>query len=244
MKELIEKRKKPRELSPKVRALIYDQAIRYRNTPREFLANRLIKEIEDSYELPPSFETCIRMISRARNSDNPLDEPWSLGTISKYPELFPPDSAYIMADMTRGIPIYSDQGNYLGIPPLPRYSIRQAIWITRLYPILKGLFNLDEDELHHKVNKISNAYRFSEIASELNNEESFDTSYLDQLLFEGDFDSLISEYMDSLKELAFSEKLKKNQTVYHELISDEEPDEPDMPETDDNSDGEDNKEGE
>jgi hypothetical protein len=47
-----------------------------------------------------------------------------------------------------------------------------------------------------------------------------------------------------MRELAFSEKIKKNQTVYHQLVSDEEPDEPDKPETDDNSDGEDNKEGE
>ncbi len=80
---MTEKRKKPRELKPTVRALIYDQAIRYRNTPREFLANKLISEIEELGELPPSFETCIRMISKARNSDNPLDEPWSLGTMSK-----------------------------------------------------------------------------------------------------------------------------------------------------------------
>lgn len=202
-------RGKPRRLKPTVRALIYDQAIRYKNMPREFLANKLISEIEELGELPPSFETCKRMISKARNSDNPLEQPWSLGVMSKYPEFFPPESAYIMANMIGGIRVYGDYGHYVGIPPGPQYSIRQAIWITRIYPIIKGLFNFDERELQSKVNRVSNAYRIAEIASELDNEESFDTWELDHSLIEGNFDKIKAWSDRNMRDLALSGQLDK-----------------------------------
>ena len=92
-------RRKPGKLKPSIKRFIFQEAIRQRNVPRELLAHRLIKEIDESGELAPSLETTKRYISKARNSDNPIDQPWTLGACRDYPTFFPPSSLLFLTKM-------------------------------------------------------------------------------------------------------------------------------------------------
>lgn len=82
-------RLKPRELKPSVKQYLFTEAIRQRKVPRELLANRLIRELEESHEIPPTLETAKRYISKARNAHNPIDQPWTLGACKEYSSFSP-----------------------------------------------------------------------------------------------------------------------------------------------------------
>lgn len=161
------------KLKPTIKQFIFQEAIRQRNIPRELLAHRLIKEISESGELPPSLETTKRYISRARNSDNPIDQPWTLGACRDYPTFFPPSSLLFLAKM-QYMDIFKNIRNQ-------GFSIRKAMWIVRLQPLVKEFFEPDDFKDEHMIlANIAEAYSIAEMISEFIAEPTFDTSDLDE----------------------------------------------------------------
>jgi len=76
-------------------------------------------------EVVPSEETIEKLISRARNhEDSPLDQPWCVGYLSKYP--IPPEALPIVMDM------YQSSLNMEG----QRFTIRVALWVARLSQLI------------------------------------------------------------------------------------------------------------
>ena len=161
------------KLKPTIKRFIFQEAIRQRNVPRELLANRLIKEIEESGELAPSLQTAKRYISKARNSDNPIDQPWTLGACRDYPTFFPPRSLLFLTKM--------QCMDILGNIRNQGFSIRKAMWIVRLQPLVKEFFQPDDfKEEHMTLANIAEAYSIAEMISEFIGEPTFDSSDLDE----------------------------------------------------------------
>lgn len=186
---------KPRELKPSVKRLIIQRAITQRKVPREFLANQLIREIEESGEIPPTLETAKRYISKARNSDNPLDKPWTLGACREYPTYFPPSSlTFLMKCKKREmsyIPVIGEDKLY--------FSIRKAIWMVRLQPIIQNIIkpsNFEEED--QILFNVSEAYSMIELINEITGKETFDSSALDEALCSGNIGHILSSYFDAV----------------------------------------------
>jgi hypothetical protein len=171
--------------------------------PREFLANELIKEIEESGEIPPTLETAKRYISKARNTNDPLDKPWSIACCSDYSSFFSPDSIPILIsykEWIRGHSEFSEKVRYqyeqyrklFGFS-ISDITIRQAIWIVRLEPLIKKLFAdeiaKDESILFDYTFSISLIYEIAEITCEILNED-FTSLGLDNALTLRDLDTL------------------------------------------------------
>lgn len=189
----MEKRKiKPRELKPSVKRLIFTRAIREKNTPREYLANELIREIKKLGEIPPSFETAKRYISKARNVDNPIDSTWTLSCCSEYSQFFPPDSIPILIDYKSSMSQFDNDDKFREYfkSPMSDITIRHAIWIIRLEPIIKLLtpkLMIENEPLPELYTAyIANIYAMAEMASEISGEDHFDSCDLDKFLFTGD----------------------------------------------------------
>ena len=170
------KRQRLPKIKPTIKQLIVSQAIRYREKPRITLANELQDEIERMGEVSPSEETLMKMISDARNKEtSPLDKPWHMGTLGDIPlpsEAIP----YILK-----IKKIHTQNESIG-----KLTIRQAIWISRLYATIKDINDLGY-----------NAYMISvyEIMCSLS-KTPFDTS---------EFDDILADYKKG-KRLVFSNK--------------------------------------
>ena len=167
------KRIKPRELKPSVKRLIVHRAVTQPQVPREFLANELIKEISEAGEIPPTLETAKRYISKARNTDNPIDQPWTLACCSDYVQFFPPDSIPILVNYKNKIDQLVSDDDYQELfgYRVSDISIRHAIWIIRLEPIIKHLTpkltsrGLWRWRSRSKANRLLNAKRNSISAS-------------------------------------------------------------------------------
>jgi len=163
------------KLKPSIKRFICQEAIRQSNVPRELLANRLIKEIEESGELAPTLETAKRYISKARNALNPIDEPWTLGACRDYPTFFPPSSLLFLIKM-QYMDIFKNISNQ-------GFSIRKAMWIVRLQSLVKEFFEPDDFKEEHMIlANIVEAYSIAERISEFMGELSFDSSDLDESL--------------------------------------------------------------
>jgi hypothetical protein len=185
---------KPRELKPSIKRLIFYRAITQRKIPREFLANELIKEIDESGEIPPTLETAKRYISKARNSDNPIDEPWTLACCSQYSSFFPPDSIPVLVGYKQWFDdLFKESDDeyrkLFGLSPSD-FSIRHSIWIIRLKPLIEKTFAdlMVKDEqvrLGYPI-MIAMFYALAEMASEIMGEDHFDSSHLDRALVAGD----------------------------------------------------------
>jgi len=121
------KRGRPK-IKPAVKKTIYSHALKYKNTPRQALAVELRHLIEEMGELVPSEETIIKLISQARNNpDSPIDDTWSLGTLSEYPI---PTDALPMVMSIRSRRIWQrDADEYL--------TIREALWVARIYKLIE-----------------------------------------------------------------------------------------------------------
>ena len=187
-------RLRPGKLKPSIKRFIFQEAIRQSNVPRELLANRLIKEIEESHELAPTLETAKRYISKARNADNPIDKPWTLGACRDYPTLFPPGSLLFLMKMQEEDKTFVDVFTNIRSQG---YSIRKAIWIVRLQPLVKEYFDpSDLKEEYMILANIAEAYSTAERTSEIMGEPTFDTSDLD--------DSLCSQNLENIILFGFS----------------------------------------
>ena len=169
---------KPRELKPSIKRLIFHEAIHHRNIPREVLANRLIREIKKNRELPPTLETTKRYISKARNAVNPIDKPWTLGACRDYPTFFPPNSLFFLMKMHQESKTFV---NILTNIRSPGFSIRTAIWIVRLQPLIQEYFKPDDFKEEYMISaNVAEVYSTAEKTSEIMGEQAFDTSDLDE----------------------------------------------------------------
>jgi hypothetical protein len=186
-----EKTTKPRQLKPTVKRLIFEEAIRQRNVPRELLATRLIKQIEESNEVAPQLETAKRYISKARHAFNPIDKPWTLGACRDYPTFFPPTSLLLLIKMQQQSKRYADIFTKIRSPG---FSIRTAMWIVRLQPLVKEYFRPDEDDFQQQYELVSNVagvYSVAEQTSEIMEELTFDTSDLDEAVCSQNLENIL-----------------------------------------------------
>jgi hypothetical protein len=168
------------------------------------LANTLIKEIKESGEIPPSFETAQRYISKARNSGNPIDEPWSIACCSEYSAFFPPDSIPVLMNYKQWIhehskvskdahDLYNEYKDLFGVS-ISDISIRHAIWIIRLKPLVEKTF-ADKIKNHENLRFgyplfVAWIYAIAEMTCEILNEHFISTG-LDHALAAGDLDTLV-----------------------------------------------------
>jgi len=200
---MISKKSRPRELKPSIKRLIFYRAVTQRSVPREFLANELIKEIKDIGEIAPTFETTKRYISRARNADNPLDKPWSIACCSEYSAFFPPDSIPVLMSYKQWIhelskvskdahDEYEAYKDLFGFS-MSDISIRHAIWIIRLKPLVEKTF---ADQMENDENIrfgyplfIAMVYEIAEMTCEIL-DEHFISIGLDNALASGDLHTL------------------------------------------------------
>ena len=181
-------RRKPGKLKPSIKRFIFQEAIRQSNVPRELLANRLIKEIEESNELAPTLETAKRYISKARNAVNPIDEPWTLGACRDYPTFFPPSSLLFLMKMQEEAKTFVDVFTNIRSRG---YSIRTAIWIVRLQPLVKEYFEpSDLKEEYMILANVAESYSAAERTSEIMGEPAFDSGDLD--------DSVCSQNLENI----------------------------------------------
>jgi hypothetical protein len=172
-----ENRHRPRKLTPSVRRFIFQEAIRQRNIPRDLLANQLIKQIEEIREVPPGFETAKKYISKARNSYNPIDNPWTLGACRDHPTFFPPSSLLFLTKMQQESKKYVDIFTNI---KSEGFSIRTSIWIVRLQPLIEEYFN--PTDFHHEYEILCNvaeSYSVAEKTSEIMDKPAFDSGDLD-----------------------------------------------------------------
>ena len=187
-------RRKPGKLRPSIKRFIFQEAIRQSNIPRELLANRLIKEIEESNELAPTLETAKRYISKARNADNPIDEPWTLGACRDYPTFLPPSSLLFLMKMQQESKTYVDVFTNIRDQG---FSMRKAMWIVRLQPLVKEYFEpSDLKEEYMILANVAEAYSVAERTSEIMGELAFDTGDLD--------DSVCSQNLENIILFGFS----------------------------------------
>lgn len=196
-----ENKSKPRELKPFVRRLIVYRAITQRKMPREFLARELIKEIKEADEIPPTFETAKRYISQARNSSNPLDKPWSIACCSEYSSFFPPDSIPVLMNYKQWVYDLSKDAegefkNLFGVS-MSDISIRHAIWIIRLKPLIEQTFAAqmanDENVRLGYPFIIASIYTMAEMTCEVLDEHFISTG-LDSALASRDLHTLSRIY--------------------------------------------------
>ena len=121
------KRGRPR-IKPIIKRLIYAKALKEREAPRQALAVELKQLIEEMKEIPPSEETMIKLISRARtNPESPLDEVWTLGSLSEHP--IPTDALPIVMSLQYRRLMEYDTEKFL--------TIREALWAARLYKLIE-----------------------------------------------------------------------------------------------------------
>ena len=183
---------KPRALTPTVRRLIVHRAITQRQIPRDYLAHELIREITEAGDVPPTLDTMKRYISKARNAHNPLDQPWTLACCSQYPALFPPDTIPAIIHQKDCISDVQSDISYKEIFGLniSDLSIRCAIWIARLHPVIQHLtprLMIDDEPLPSTyLFVVASTYAMAEMASEILGQERFDSHDLDSALFAGD----------------------------------------------------------
>lgn len=191
------KKTRPRELNPSVKRLIYYRAITQRMVPREYLANALIKEIEEIGEIAPKLETAKKYISRARNADNPLDKPWSIACCSESNSIFSPESISEIMDYKQWLyhllKDKDDEYRDLFGGSVSDISIRHAMWIIRLKPLIeKALAELIENDENVRFSLtfiIAMIYSMAETTCEIL-DEHFVSFGLDNALVAGDLKTL------------------------------------------------------
>lgn len=182
------------KLKPSIKRSIFQEAILHRNISRDLLAHRLIKEIDESGELAPSLETAKRYISKARNSDNPIDKPWTLGACRDYPIFFPPSSLLFLIKMQQESKTYVDIVTDIRSQG---FSIRTAIWIVRLQPLVKEYFDPDDFKQEYQILcNVAEAYSAAERTSEIMGEPTLNSGDLD--------DSVCSKNLENIILFGFS----------------------------------------
>jgi len=144
---------------------------------RDEIANALKLTDKDNPSLR-SYESIIQPIRKSLQSKNPLEEPWSLGMLSKYKDDFPPEIIPVLIKVQK----LQMQNDWEG----PRVlTIRQAQWIARLYHLIREISmrrHLDEEDLF-MVWVITNVYAKREEMDEIIGKKYLDSSGLDKEIF-------------------------------------------------------------
>lgn len=186
-------RLKPRKLKLTTKQYLFTEALRQRKVPRELLADRLIRELEESGEIPPTLETAKRYISAARNANDPIDQPWTLGACREYASYFPPDSLPFLVkciqEHKHDLSVIPEETRnfYEAVRGTNIFTIRFCIWIVRLKPILEYLFpeeiSRDEDFLQNIILRFADAYSLAEMSVELLAKAQYHSFEMDDALF-------------------------------------------------------------
>jgi len=149
-----------------IKELIYAKAVQDKNTPRLALAVELKNLIEEMFEVPPSEETMMKLISEARNHPvSELDMLWSVGCLAQYD--IPPEA------LPKVMSIYEKR---LGARK-PRFTIREVLWIARLHKTIDDPIPLE---------RFAYAYALRDWID----------SVLDNPVYTRDLDITLMQYMD------------------------------------------------
>jgi hypothetical protein len=166
-----QKRGRP-PISPVVWSLIRDEVQRHPEKLRKELADELENEITLKGQVPPTRQTLIKLISKARNRNvgsSPEDDLWHLDAF---------DECAIPAD---ALPVILEIQKHID----KNLSIRLVKWLTRLYMVLKGRQFLKGNELFYCLycylwaSEYADREKVSEISRSLGTPISFDSSDLD-----------------------------------------------------------------
>lgn len=117
-------------IKPTVRRHIISEALQNRKKPRRALAVELMSTIERMGEIVPSEETIERLISKARNHEDPRDKPWSTASMADYP---------IPAE---ALPSILELWVWTRENLTSNLTIRQAQWAARFYTVTKDVKTL------------------------------------------------------------------------------------------------------
>jgi hypothetical protein len=155
------------------------------NEKREKLAQEILAEIEERYpkETPPTEETIIKMISRARNhKPSPLDKPWHLGVLNDLQSLGIPDISAEAVKRIQEIQFFVSSNNLI---PL---TIRQAKWISKLHRLITD----------NTIYNYSHLYSSYELVCSVS-DTPFDTTKIDVLIGDWDkFSSFVQHFYSDL----------------------------------------------
>ena len=126
------KTQKRAKITPETKKLILERSLEWPmdggpRIPRTVLAERLLVEIKALRQDEPDLAVLERMISNYRNNtgSDPQDKPWNLRTLND--NRLPPES--LPAVMEVWMMLKREKGYAL--------SIRQAKWVSWLYPFYK-----------------------------------------------------------------------------------------------------------
>jgi len=168
-------------VSPVVWSLICNEVQSHPEELRKVLAYELEKKIRLKGEVPPTNQTLIKMISKARNSESsPEDYPWHLDAFDKCP--VPADALPVILEIQQHID--------------KNLSIRLVKWLTRLYVVLREKQFLKGNELSYCLycylwaSMYANREKISEISKSFGTPISFDSSDLDAGLLDDNLFSL------------------------------------------------------
>jgi hypothetical protein len=181
MKEGFHQKKRAKKMLPEIATLISRMAAS--DEDREALAARIISKIKADYpnEIPPTPETVLQRISRARNQDSkPVDGLWHMGTVSE-PEY------RISAEAIPYILKVQKESQSRGRPGI---TIRQAKWIDRLFAV-------KEIQDTESLSYVSFAYALHELSwDNAKLPPPCDTSRLDKSLIDGTWKTALSKLAD------------------------------------------------
>lgn len=162
------------------RAEITSEARRYIMTkslssslPRELLASQLSEEIKDKNGKHPHVDTLKRMISKVRNDVNPLDQYWSLGSLS-IPE-YQIDPAVV--------PILVKELAKRETQDTQPITVWQALWASRLYSTISVLLKDKPEAIDESLIYWSGEYTLKEKISRYAGESKLDTTDFDKEMY-------------------------------------------------------------
>ncbi len=102
--------------------------------------------------------------------DKPIEQPWGIGACAEYYDRISPESIPILMRVEQ-------------LKGLQTFSIRQAIWVSRLYPLIMETYNNEDEKFKVDIWAWSSTYAHMERVSEMTNSK-LDTSELDQALLD------------------------------------------------------------
>ena len=153
------KRGRP-SLDQRVKEIIFLAATKDREADRKDVAAEIRRSLQESRLKQPAFSTLMNEISEARRTPkSPLEEPWCVGLLPKYPmqpEALPALLEVWKVSLTKREPL----------------TIREAQWVSRLYSFVKG---------RHQLRNWAKYYANRELAAEAT-QVPLDTSAADTAL--------------------------------------------------------------
>jgi hypothetical protein len=196
---------KPRQLLADIeRNKIFLKLTKYRKP-----SIRKVQEI-----LTENKDEIIKLIEdRKKRKPSILDKPFSLGVLAQHNQYFIPESITTLYEIEKEVglnlkeaqmvvtdskptELHKNKGDRLpeNISFLNNLTLRQVIWFFRLKPLIEKIYSEELRGINKKGEKfefifeISHVYSFAEQFKENMNQDVFDTSDLDALLFSGNYE--------------------------------------------------------